>query len=367
MNNTLTSKQRFLTSLSGGQPDRVPLFDFLFSQNLYEYVLGYKPEAYNTEDAIALTDALGLDGVHIAAGAANTFEAVYPSTDIVIDEWGTSQKINTSVSWPTGGPFEHPVKDRSDWKNYRLPDPSARGRMEPVKTAVEKAGDHLAIIGSVSGPYSHTTWITGLDILSLMFYDDPALAHEIIDAVAEWDITVGRQMVEVGVDVLLVADDMGSNQGPLMSLKHFREFVLPYFSKVVQAYKKMGLPVIMHNDGRIWNFLDDLVASGINAYHPIERSAEMDLRIVKQKYGQKICPIGNVNNKEILREGTVQQVEQQVIECLRTAAPGGGYILASDHSLNNSQKIENILAMFESAKKYGTYPLDLPEPQKEIK
>jgi uroporphyrinogen decarboxylase len=361
MDDTYTPKRRFLTALSGGQPDRVPLFDFLFSQNLYEHVLGHRPAAYNSEDAIALTNALGLDGVHIAAGAAESFEAVFPAPDVVIDEWGTTQKIDPSVSWPTGGPFKHPVKNRSDWENYVLPDPAAKGRLEPVETAVKLAGDNLAIIGSVSGPYSHTTWFTGLDTLSLMFYDDPALAHEILDAVAEWDIAVGHQMVATGVDVLLIADDMGANQGPLVSKQHFREFVLPYFAKVVRAFRKMGKPVIMHNDGRIWNFLDDLVASGINAYHPIERSADMELGLVKQKYGHQICPIGNVNNKAILREGTVEEVEQQVIECLRAAAPGGGYILASDHSLNNGQKIENILAMFAAAKKYGRYPLDLPK------
>ena len=361
MKDTYTSKRRFLTALAGKQPDRVPLFDFLFSPNLYDHVLGRRPEAYNSEDAIALTNALGLDGVHIAAGAAHTFEAIEPAPNVVIGEWGTSQKIDPSISWPTGGPIAHPVKNRSDWKNYAMPDSIAKGRMDPVKTAVELGGDHLAIIGSVSGPFSHSTWITGLDTLSLMFYDDPALAHEILDAVAEWDIAVGQQMVEIGVDVLLVADDMGANQGPLVSMQHFREFVLSYFAKVAQAYRKLGVPVIMHNDGRIWKYLDDLVATGINAYHPIERSAGMDLGIVKQKYGHQICPIGNVNNKEVLREGTPAEVEQQVLECLRAAAVGGGYILASDHSLNNSQKVENILAMIEATKKYGRYPLNLPK------
>lgn len=363
MNENLSPKQRFLTALAGRQPDRVPLFDFLFSPNLYEHVLGHSPETYNSEDAIALSDALGLDGVHIAAGAAESFEAITPTPDTVIGEWGTTQKIDTTVSWPTGGPLDHPVRIRSDWNNYEVPDPYARGRMEPVETAVKLAGDHLAIIGSVSGPYSHGSWITGLDAMSLMFYDDPALAHEILDAIAEWDIAVGQQMVGIGVDVLLIAEDMGANQGPLMSMAHFREFVLPYFAKVVSAFRRLGVPVIMHNDGRIWNFLDDLVATGINAYHPIERSAGMDLGIVKQKYGDRICPIGNVDNKKILREGTVAEVEQQVIACLRQAAPGGGYILASDHSLNNGQKIENIIAMFEAANKYGRYPLDLPDEE----
>ena len=361
MSDTLTPKQRFLTAISGQQPDRVPLFDFLFSQNLYEHVLGHKPEVYNSEDAIALSNELGLDGVHIAAGAAETFEVVKPAPNVIIGEWGTSQKMDAAVSWPTGGPFAHPVRNRADWRNYTIPDPYAKGRMEPVNLAVELAGENLAIIGSVSGPYSHGAWITGLDAMSLMFYDDPTLVHEILEAIAEWDIAVGRQMAEIGVDVLLIADDMGANQGPLMSRKHFKEFVLPYFAKVSVAFRQLGVPVIMHNDGRIWDFLDDLVAAGINAYHPIERSAGMDLGIVKQKYGRQICPIGNVNNKEILREGTVEEVEFQVIECLRLAAPGGGYILASDHSLNNSQKIENILAMFEAAKKYGCYPLNLPD------
>ena len=90
MNKPLTSKQRFLTALAGQQPDQVPLFDFLFSTNLYEHVLGRKPEAYNSEDAIALTDALGLDGVHIAARAADSFETIYPAPDTVIGEWGTT-------------------------------------------------------------------------------------------------------------------------------------------------------------------------------------------------------------------------------------------------------------------------------------
>lgn len=361
MTERFTPKQRFLSALAGRQPDRVPLFDFLFSTNLYAHVLGHRPETYNSEDAIALTNALGLDGVHIAAGAADSFVAIAPTADTIIGEWGATQRIDDTVSWPTGGPFAQPVRSRSDWENYDVPDPYARGRMAPVKTAVELGGDHLAIIGSVSGPYSHGSWITGLDAMSLFFYDDPALAREILDAIADWDIAVGQQMAEIGVDVLLVAEDMGANQGPLMSPAHFREFVLPYFAKVVRAFRQTGLPVIMHNDGRIWNFLDDLVATGISAYHPIERSAGMDLGLVKQKYGDRICPIGNVDNKGVLREGTVSEVEQQVIACIRQAAPGGGYILASDHSLNNGQKIENIVAMFEAAKKYGRYPLNLPD------
>ena len=106
--------------------------------------------------------------------------------------------------------------------------------------------------------------------------------------------------------------------------------------------------------------LDDLVASGINAYHPVERAAGMDLGIVKEKYRGKLCLVGNVNNKTTLATGTLEEVERETIECLREGAPGGGYILAADHSLHDGQQVQNILKMIETAKKYGEYPLNLP-------
>jgi uroporphyrinogen decarboxylase len=140
----------------------------------------------------------------------------------------------------------------------------------------------------------------------------------------------------------------------------FREFILPYFARVAAACHKMGLPVMMHNDGKIWKLLDDLVASGINAYHPVERAAGMDLGIVKEKYRGKLCLVGNVNNKTTLATGSLEEVECETIECLRAGAPGGGYILAADHSLHDGQQVQNILKMIETAKKYGAYPLNLP-------
>jgi len=361
MRDTMSPKQRFLMALHCNQPDRVPLFDFLFSPNLYQHVIGRRPKAYNAEDAVALTKAIGLDSVQVSTGAADSFQAQYLSPDTHIDEWGVTVKNDPEVSWPTGGTLAHSINNRSDWKNYTMPDPYAPGRMRLVETAVRLGGDELAIIGSVSGPFSHSFWMTGLSTLSLMFYDDPELAHEIIGAVADWSVAIAQQMAEIGVDVILIADDQGSTSAPLVSMPFFREFILPYFARVVTASRKLGLPVMMHNDGKIWNLLDDLVASGINAYHPVERAAGMDLSLVKKKYRGKLCPVGNVNNKTTLVSGTLEEVERETIECLRAAAPGGGYILAADHSLHDGQQVQNILKMIETAKKYGHYPLNLPD------
>ena len=142
-----------------------------------------------------------------------------------------------------------------------------------------------------------------------------------------------------------------------MSPTQLREFFVKPFNDVVQGFKKLGLPVIMHNDGRIWDVLDDLVDTGINGFHPVERAAGMDLQIIKEKYRGRVCPIGNVNNKTTMVTGTPEDVRAEALECLKIAAPGGGYILATDHSLHDDIPLENIRAYIEVAKKYGKYPL----------
>ena len=123
--------------------------------------------------------------------------------------------------------------------------------------------------------------------------------------------------------------------------------------------RKYGLPVMMHNDGNLWEVMDDLVASGINGFHPVERGAGMDLAKIKSRYGTKLCPIGNINNKTTMVSGTPEDVKREALECLRIAAPGGGYVLATDHSLHDDIPLANIRAYIETAKEHGAYPLKL--------
>jgi uroporphyrinogen decarboxylase len=113
----------------------------------------------------------------------------------------------------------------------------------------------------------------------------------------------------------------------------------------------------MHNDGQIWDVLDDLVATGINGFHPVEKAAGMDLKIVKERYEGKLCPVGNVNNKTTMANGTPEEVMSEVKECIEYAASGGGYIVSTDHSIHDEIPTQNVLAMIEAANKYGKYPL----------
>lgn len=85
----------------------------------------------------------------------------------------------------------------------------------------------------------------------------------------------------------------------------------------------------------------------------------MDIGKIKKEYGKKLVLIGNVNNKQTLVSGTKEDVINETKECIKVAAPGGGYILGSDHSVHDDIPNENVFAMIETGRKFGTYPISI--------
>ena len=80
-----TCKERFLTAVRGGQPDRVPLFDFLFQQPLYEALIGRRPKDYNARDAVDCGRALGHDAVWMPFGGYNGFQPKFLDANTYVD------------------------------------------------------------------------------------------------------------------------------------------------------------------------------------------------------------------------------------------------------------------------------------------
>jgi uroporphyrinogen decarboxylase len=349
--------ERFVTALRCETPDRVPVYDFLFSRRLMKELLGYTTELYDGATQVKLAAKLGLDGVFIPINGFCGFEEeIHEEGSQYLDEWGVTY---IKAGWPVMVQTDVPIKSREDWRNYDLPDAHAAHRTVTIKEAVKANEDRIALIAGFLGPFTMMYWyFMDLATLSLTVYDDPNLIVEICDAYVQWVLESARITFEVGgIDVFMLADDWGGTTSLLMSPKHLRQFFIKPFRDIVQGLLEFGVPVAMHNDGNLWDVLDDLVDTGINGFHPVERAASMDLGRVKEHYRGRICPIGNINNKTTMVTGSPEDVEREALECLRTAAPGGGYILATDHSLHDDIPTENVHAYIETAKKYGTYPL----------
>ena len=157
--------------------------------------------------------------------------------------------------------------------------------------------------------------------------------------------------------MLVLADDYADKNGPLMSPRHFREFILPGLQRAVDNGHRAWAYVVKHSDGNILPLMDMIVGTGIDAINPIEPAAGMDIGVVKQRYGDRIALVGNIDCGELLSHGSVEQVQRVTRETIRTAAPGGGFCISSSNSIHSSVKPENYLAMVETARACGAYPI----------
>jgi uroporphyrinogen decarboxylase len=348
----MTRKQRFLTALKVQQPDRVPLFDFLFQQPLYEALIGHRPDSYNGRDAVGCALALNHDGVWVPFGGFSGFRPKVLAENVYQDEWGTTYQKN-SASWPIDAPIAFPIKTRADLKNYRPPDPTLPGRTQEIEVARDMENDNIALLGGVQGPLTTAWLLMGYENISYALYDDPELLSLVFKISNQFFKEAARLSVRAGCIGIWVSEDLGDSQRGFFKLDHYRKYVLPPFAELVEYVANLGVPVLLHACGHITDYLEDLAQTKISSVHPLQRTAGMDIGMIKEKYGKRWCIIGNIDSSRTLPYGTPAEVAAEVRQAIDVAAPGGGYILASDHSVHDGIPVENIIAMFREGTDYG--------------
>ena len=193
----------------------------------------------------------------------------------------------------------------------------------------------------------------GYENICYALYDDPGLVTSCCQFAVDFGKEAARLSVAAGCDGMWISDDFGDNHAGFLNNDLFKEHVLPYFAELVEYIHNLGVPVLLHSCGCINQYLDDLAQTKIASVHPLQRTAKMDLRAVKEKYGKRFCIIGNIDSSRTLPYGKPADVEAEAKEAIEIAAPGGGYVLASDHSLHDGIPIENIIALREAGRKYG--------------
>ena len=358
---SMTPRQRFLTALHCQQPDRVPIFDWLNNPALYEALLGQHPGYYNGRLAAQLAQALDLDAIWVPAGGYNALPSErwqWLDEHDYIDEWGTLYQLE-ETSWPLAFPKGYPVQTPEDWKNLTIPDPKAEWRLQYVREAVAEArrepDREIGVVVGLRGPMSTAWMLVGLVQMAYAMYDWPEVMDEIFKTTAEFWTEIGLRVIELGVDAVCIHDDQGANNGTFFKPEHVRKFVLPYLSREIKTLAETGTPVIFHSCGNINAILSDIMEFEIVGLNNLQRTAQMDIGAVKARYGHKVCLIGNIDASRVMPYGTPEEIEAAVMDCIHTCAPGGGYILATDHSFHEGISLKNVQAFIEAGKKHGVY------------
>jgi len=197
--------------------------------------------------------------------------------------------------------------------------------------------------------------------LAISIYDEPKLVEKVFNKVGEILIEITDIAGDLSGDALgalWLSDDIAYTEGTFFSPTVYRKFLFPWYKKFGKVRKKYDVPFLYHSDGKLWEILDDLIDCGVNAIHPIEPKA-MDIREVKEEYGDKLCILGGLNLDYPFSRGTPEEVEEEVKRLIREVAPGGGYCLGSSNSITEYVPLENYKAMLESGLKYGKYPISI--------
>jgi uroporphyrinogen decarboxylase len=352
-------RSRFLAALRGDPTDRVPIFDWVNNPAIYSDALGEAPQEYHGALAARLARQLGLDAAWAPDGGFMGLPSDrwrWIDDTRYVDEWGTGYQVG-SGSWPLAFPMTPPIRTAADWQAVVVPDPLAPWRSYLVGEALAEArrdpANEIAVVAGIRGPFSSGWMLMGLEAMSYALVDQPELLEEVFRVTADFWTASGLRLAALGVDAIVIHDDQGSNTGTFFAPARFRSFVLPHLRRQVESLAETGTPVILHSCGNINAILPDLVATGIAGLNNLQRGAHMDLAAVKAAYGQRLCLIGNVDATGVMVSGTPADVEQAVVDCLRIAARGGRYILATDHSFHEGVPLENVHAFIAAGQRWG--------------
>jgi len=350
----VTGRQRIRTVLAGGIPDRVPYFDFVMSRRFIRHVTGEDPLLYRSGTIVPCCAKAGIDAAWIPVRGFMGCEYAEGGAADYTDEFGVAFR-RTDASWPVNAPVAYPVRTPAEVKAWRFPE-VGRDRAEDVAAAVQRARGEIAVFAGIQGPLRTAWFLMGFENICLNLVDDPACVRELFRGAVEFNGRLLETLEGIGIDGIFVSEDMGFSTSSYFSPDVFRSHVFPFQRELLRHARKLGLPVILHSDGNLNSILDDLVGMGFDAYHPFERAAAMDIFAARERYPEAVL-IGNLDSKSILVEGDAERIRREAVECIQRLGARGRYILASDHSINDSIRPETILGLIEIVKAEGKYPL----------
>lgn len=158
------------------------------------------------------------------------------------------------------------------------------------------------------------------------------------------------------VDMLWMGEDLGTQQAPIISLELYRRHLGPRHQKYVDLARSFGIPAMCHTCGSSSWAYEDFVAMGMAAVDTLQPEAKnMGPGYLKEKFGGRLAFHGCVSTAGPVAYGTVEETVRHVRETLEIMKPGGGYALSPTHLLQDNSPTENVLAIYEAAREFGSY------------
>jgi uroporphyrinogen decarboxylase len=219
------------------------------------------------------------------------------------------------------------IKPRLDAKN-----PGRRPQGEAWDRFVAGARGRDAPLGIWCGSfYGWPRSLMGVERISLMFFDDPALIHEMCNHIADFAIeAVAPILQEVPCDFAYIWEDMAGKAGPLCSPAMYRKFMLPPLKRVTDMLHSHGVDIIIvDSDGNNDVLVPLWLEAGVTGLRPFEIAAGCDPMAARRQYGKSLVIQGGID-KRALAQGP-EAIEREVLSKVPWLCLQGGYFPQVDH------------------------------------
>ncbi len=258
----------------------------------------------------------------------------------------------------------HPLGEGSleELRAYRFPD-LGPDRVAGLRSTAERLYEQGYGLG-VDGPwgiYETSSSLRGTEDYLVDLAIDPDYARALAERVLEEHhipfYTLLLEETAPYAQIVVVSDDLGSQQGLLFSPQTFRSIFKPLLRRLVDHIHSLAdVRVYMHSDGAVYDLIPDLIEVGVEGLNPVQYTARgMDLGRLKQEFGRDLGFFGGTLENELLSFNSPEAIREKVRENVATLSPGGGFLFASVHNIGPEVPPENVAALFEAGLEFGRY------------
>lgn len=382
----MRSRERLELALNHKEADRVPIdlngtkqtgITVGAYKDLVEYlniksdiqIVNQVQQTVNVNDEVLCM--FGVDTIKISANTSSTWKFIRYEDDenyYFKDEWKITWKMPKS-SQRYFDIHKHPFAGSSfeEIKNFKWPDPNDKHRFGGLKKRAKEIFDNTdkAIIAEQpSGPgiLELAVFLTGFEEFFINMLTDKKKVTYILDSITEIYMEMWlNYLSEIGdyTNVCAIAEDLGFQTGPIMSVELYKEILEPHLKKLVESIKyKTKAKIFIHSCGDVTRFIPSLINIGIDILNPIQVSAINmgDTGNLKKQYGRDLVFWGaGCDSQYILPFGTEKEVINEVKRRIDDLSPNGGFIFAPIHNIQSGVPPKNIIALYETALMVGKY------------
>ncbi len=354
--NQLSSRERVLLALKQKETDRIPIA--MVCSGINEPARGMFDEYLQREHGCDITSYLNsmLDIRTVAP------EYIGSPLKTGEDFWGVQRK---TIRQTGGGSYEEidcypfaAAQSIDDLRNHSWPhtDWFDYSTLPGQIDLVNAGGKPYAIMALNCNVFETSWYMRGFEQSFMDLSDEAELFEFILQKVADFYYEHARRTLEAAcgrIDLIFTADDIGQQNGLLMSLEMWEKQIKPHHARINTMIHEHGAKVIYHTDGAVMAAVPGLIDMGIDVLQALQFDAKgMDPQLLKEHYGDRLCFEGGVSVQKTLPFGTPEEVREEVEELISVLGRDGGYILGPSHAIQAGTPIENIFTMFQTAFHY---------------